>query len=67
MQNKIPESNYYPDGVFKDSDFALVYLEHWNMHENFLYSFLLMIKEMEQGRGQFACFSFLLAGHDNEI
>lgn len=51
MQNKIPESNYYPDGVFKDSDFALVYLEHSNMHEHFLHSFLLIIKELENGRG----------------
>lgn len=47
MQNKITESNYYPDGVFKDSDYAFVYLEHSNMHENFLYSFLLMIIDME--------------------
>lgn len=53
MQNKIPESNYYPDGVFKDSDYVLVHLEHSNMHENFLCSFLLMIKVMENERSNF--------------
>lgn len=53
MQNKIPESNYYPDGVFKDSYYVLVHLEHSNMHENFLYLFLLMIKGIENERSNF--------------
>lgn len=53
MQNKITESNYYPDGVFKDSDYTLVHLEHSNMHENFLYSFFVMIIEMENERSNF--------------
>lgn len=39
MQNKITESNYYPHGVFKDSDYAFVYLEHSNMYENFYIHF----------------------------
>ena len=39
MQNKIPESSYYPDGVFKDFDFALVHLDHSNIHENLIFAF----------------------------
>ena len=39
MQNKIPESSYYPDGVFKDFDFALIHLDHSNIHENLIFVF----------------------------
>jgi len=39
MQNKIPESSYYPDGVFKDFDFALMDLDNSNIHENLIFVF----------------------------
>lgn len=39
MQNKIPESSYYPDGVFKDFAFALVHLDLSNICENLIFVF----------------------------